>query len=76
MFEERERKKQCKIMVKNNPEITLLECSFNSSAQFQTDFHHLLSCIYGLCRRNQQLNADDKAQDSVSRLPHQEMTHE
>lgn len=63
-------------MVKNNPEIVFLEHSFNSSAQFQRDFPHLCSWIYYLCRRNERLNADDKAQDSVSRPARQEMTHE
>lgn len=63
-------------MVKNNPEITFVEYSFNSSAQFQTDLHHSHSCISYLCRGNEQLNADDKAQDSVSRPAPQEMTHE
>lgn len=42
------KKKQCKFMVKNNPEIVFLEHSFNSSAQFQRDFP-LYTPVFIIC---------------------------
>jgi len=52
MVKQREGKKIMEVYGEKNPEITFLKYSFNFFPQFQTDFHHLLSPIYSLCRSN------------------------